>query len=209
MRDEKYKELFPEDKAKEALKVALDIRKFEIELYWKRATYFWTFIAATFVGFNAVQGSSDKEFLKFLLSSLGFVLSFGWVLANRGSKQWQENWEHHVDHLEDGTTGPLYKVTLPRVRPKRLLEWLDFLLVGPSKHSVSKINQMISLYILAIWGVLLYRSVPSGKICDWSGIDLIVTASTTLASIGLLVGTRTYTGPQGHELHVRESHIVK
>ena len=30
-----------------AHKIALDVRKFEIELYWKRATYFWTFIAAT------------------------------------------------------------------------------------------------------------------------------------------------------------------
>ena len=29
------------DKHKEAIKVALDIRKFEIELYWKRAGYFW------------------------------------------------------------------------------------------------------------------------------------------------------------------------
>ena len=28
--------------------IALDIRKFEIDLYWKRAAYFWTFIAAAF-----------------------------------------------------------------------------------------------------------------------------------------------------------------
>ena len=27
---------------------ALDIRKFEIELYWKRTTYFWAFIASSF-----------------------------------------------------------------------------------------------------------------------------------------------------------------
>ena len=166
MNDAKYKELFPEEKAKEALKVALDVRKFEIELYWKRATYFWTFIAATFVGYNAVQGSQDKEFLKFLLSSLGFVLSLGWGLANRGSKQWQENWEHHVDHLEDEIMGPLYKVTLPRMRPKGLLAWLDFISVGPSRHSVSKINQLISLYIIVIWAVLLYRSMPCGKVWD-------------------------------------------
>jgi len=29
---------------KEAYNVALDIRKFEIDLYWKRATYFWGFL---------------------------------------------------------------------------------------------------------------------------------------------------------------------
>lgn len=35
----------------EALKMALDTRKFEIELYWKRATYFWAFIALAFGAF--------------------------------------------------------------------------------------------------------------------------------------------------------------
>lgn len=34
MSDEKYNELFPDEKAKEVLKVAIDIRKCEIDLYW-------------------------------------------------------------------------------------------------------------------------------------------------------------------------------
>jgi hypothetical protein len=38
-----------DDKQKDALKHALDIRKFEIELYWKRAAYFWTFIDLCFL----------------------------------------------------------------------------------------------------------------------------------------------------------------
>nr|WP_246236178.1 hypothetical protein [Acerihabitans arboris] len=67
---------------------ALDIRKFEIELYWKRATYFWTFIAATLAGFMAIQSSSstNKTDLSILLCSLGIVFSFGWLCVNRGSK---------------------------------------------------------------------------------------------------------------------------
>ncbi len=207
MSDEKYKELFPKDKAEEALKVALDVRKFEIELYWKRATYFWAFIAATFVGYTTVLGSKEKEFLEFILSSLGFILSLAWVLANRGSKQWQENWEHHVDHLEDEFIGPLYKTTLPRRLPTTFIGWVDFLLVGPSKHSVSKINQMISLYVLVVWGVLLYREIPEGTICQWLGADIWVAVFTISACIGLLFVTRTYTGPHGHKLNVRESHI--
>jgi hypothetical protein len=40
---------------------ALDIRKFEIELYWKRATYFWTFIGATFAAYGAVQVASGPS----------------------------------------------------------------------------------------------------------------------------------------------------
>src|SRR6267378_6754839 len=104
--DEEYKVAFLEKKSVagesinvEALERALDIRKFEIDLYWKRATYFWTFIAATLAGFVAVQASSsgNKTDLSVLLSNLGFVLSFGSLCVNRGSKFWQENWEYHVD----------------------------------------------------------------------------------------------------------------
>lgn len=35
-----YKAAFSGDKEQAALAVALDVRKFEIELYWKRAAYF-------------------------------------------------------------------------------------------------------------------------------------------------------------------------
>ena len=35
-------------KLENAFKTALDTRKFEIELYWKRTTYFWAFIAFFF-----------------------------------------------------------------------------------------------------------------------------------------------------------------
>lgn len=65
---------------KKALEHALDIRKFEIELYWKRASYFWTFIAATFAGYGAVSVSSGpgaaKSDLLVLLSCLGIVFGY-------------------------------------------------------------------------------------------------------------------------------------
>ena len=58
--EQQYKDSFGlgtnADKAKveSALQHALDIRKFEISLYWQRGTYFWTLIAATFAGYFAV-----------------------------------------------------------------------------------------------------------------------------------------------------------
>lgn len=130
-----------------ALEQALDIRKFEIELYWKRATYFWTFIAASLAGFGAIQISTapSKADLSVILSCLGIVFSIGWLCVNRGSKHWQENWENHVDMLEDEKVGPLYKVVLTRARPKGGREWTQHFLNGPSQISVSKINQIISL----------------------------------------------------------------
>jgi len=109
---EQYENYFsPEKKREKALEYALDIRKFEIELYWQRATYFWTFIGAIFAGYFAVQASETalRQDLAVVLSCLGFVFSIAWLCVNRGSKQWQENWENHVDSLEDNVIGPLYK----------------------------------------------------------------------------------------------------
>ncbi|MBV5304022.1 MAG: hypothetical protein JZU70_07475 [Chlorobium sp.] len=64
MNEKEYKESFgidPENKSKvkKALKHALDIRKFEIELYWKRATYFWALIVVAFTGYFAILGAKD------------------------------------------------------------------------------------------------------------------------------------------------------
>jgi hypothetical protein len=85
------------------LEKALDIRKFEIELYWNRSRYFWTFIGITFGGFFALKYSEipNKNELSYLVSLVGLVLSLAWYLGNRGSKFWQSNWEKHVDYIED------------------------------------------------------------------------------------------------------------
>lgn len=44
-----------------------------------------------------------------ILAGLGFLFSVAWILANKGSRHWQKNWEKHMDLLEDYVTGPLYK----------------------------------------------------------------------------------------------------
>src|SRR5580765_6566080 len=79
------KEKERKSKKAEALKYALEIRSFEIELYWKRATYFWAFIGATLAGYGAVQASSigPKQDLAVALSCLGLVFSFGWFCVNK------------------------------------------------------------------------------------------------------------------------------
>ena len=49
---------------KEALRFALEIRKFEIELYWKRGTYFWAFIAVAFAAYGVTtraEGPAERS----------------------------------------------------------------------------------------------------------------------------------------------------
>lgn len=107
----------PSDKHLRAFTQVADIRKFEIEMYWKRATYFWTIIAITFTGYFALASVNSfpfKNAFSLLLSSMGSVFTLSWFLVNRGSKYWQENWENHLDLMENGITGPLYKTVLSR-----------------------------------------------------------------------------------------------
>lgn len=105
-----------------AWKTAWENRKFEIEMYWRRAAYFWVFIAAIYTAFfNVLKICVEKQtecntpkcfqaVMLVMLAFLGFVFCLGFFLQNIGSKQWQTNWETHVDLLEDEVVGNLYKI---------------------------------------------------------------------------------------------------
>ena len=198
------------NKTEKALEHALDIRKFEINLYWKRATYFWAFIGATFAGFLAIQASSatNKQDLSVLLSCLGFVFSVAWLCVNRGSKQWQENWEKHVDMLEDKITGPLYKVVLTRNEPKNWRDKAIHVVTGPSPLSVSKINQIISLYVSVLWASLVWYSLP--KFDSSAGVNwfyFTVVSVSIIACISFFWLGRTYQGGFWHRATIRTTEI--
>ena len=210
---EEYIETFVENdgKRKAALSVALDVRKFEIDLYWRRAAYFWAFIAAALAGYGAIQASSisNKHDLAVILSCLGIVFSVGWLCVNRGSKHWQENWENHVDMLEDKECGPIYKVVLTRSNPKGFDEHLQHILNGPSAISVSKVNQTISLYVTILWFFLLFYSLPIFDLnapVNWSYVFLIGLTALTCLSFFIRFGA-TYKGGYKHFATIRTAHI--
>jgi hypothetical protein len=141
----------------EALKNALDIRKFEIDLYWKRAAYFWTLIAASFGGYFALQngGKNENGPSIFIITCIGLILSFAWYLVNRGSKYWQENWERHVDVLSEKVIGPLYRTTLSRG------QWFTVFMPHEAfPFSVSRVNQLVSLFVTLLWVGLAIRAFP-------------------------------------------------
>ena len=202
-----YSRDFGECVREKALERALDTRKFEIDLYWKRASYFWTFIAATLAGFLAVRTSSGpaRTDTLILLSCLGLVFSLGWLCVNRGSKRWQENWEYHVDMLEDDIQGPLFKVLLTRLPAATRSERIVELLTGPSPFSVSRINQMISIFMTAIWVILLVDSLLPPRLVDW--FPIILVAITVLTCCGFFFLGRTHTGDHEYRASKRISRI--
>jgi hypothetical protein len=191
-----------------ALDNALDIRKFEIELYWKRASYFWTLIAAAFAGFFVILGATnipEKKFLAFTVACVGFFFTFAWFQVNRGSKKWQENWENHVDLLEDAAIGPLYKTVLSRKSGDGLFETL---VTGPSNISVSKINQIVNLFTLVIWVVLAYSSLDTiGINYPLSIKHVVVFAITVMFCILILVGGKTHPGSHAPVASLRSTTI--
>ena len=170
-----------EKKAK-ALKHALETRKFEIELYWKRATYFWTFIAAALAAYGVIRASKDIELvekvhLSVLVGVLGFVFSFAWYAVNRGSKKWQENWEDHVAVLEDDLIGPLFKTISDRPKGKGIAR----ILIGPYDFSVSKINQFVSAFVMCVWLLLIWSALPPFN--PDAGLDWFLVAAIGLGAV--------------------------
>jgi hypothetical protein len=115
---EKYEK---ESKLAKAYEVALDTRKFEIELYWKRATYFWAIAAVVLGAIGLVIANSIKDgrlttypilFMLETLSCVGFIVTKAWQYVNLGGKFWQHNWELHVDVLEQEVLFPMFRTVI-------------------------------------------------------------------------------------------------
>lgn len=135
---------------KPALDRAYQLRTFEIEHYWKRATYFWGYQVAIFAAFgllfkesvsSATSNQNQIYLITLALSVLGFLTALAGLLSALGSKFWQENWEHHIEMLEDSIEGRLYKTI-----------WLP---QGKRPFSVSRINVYLCCAFIMFWGFII------------------------------------------------------
>lgn len=199
---------------KEAYKVALDTRKFEIDLYWKRATYFWGFLVAIFAAYFLVytRGGS-KAILLVLLSLLGILTSVGWYFVNRGSKVWQENWEKHIAFLEDDINGPLFKtIIVPNLKFSNLAEGYP--------NSVSKVNMLLSLSIVCFWFSVFifsifrinfnqYFDVIFQASYDWLGYAFISLMSLSTIFLTVIIFNKYTRSFKYYALKNYRSHIEK
>lgn len=134
-----------ESPTRRAYEVALQTRSFEIELFWKRALFFWAFVAAAFAAFGSVYLKDPGMAL--VVAGFGTVCSFAWTLANRGSKYWQQTWEGRVAELEAAVTGSLFDVNAPVQQDAPA--WLR-----ARRFSVSKLTIALSDFIAALWFIL-------------------------------------------------------
>ena len=173
----------PNERLKLALTQALEFRKFEIEMYWKRAQYFWAFLVTIYGGYFSILASNvsdcPKREILLAFAILGYFFSIGWHMANRGSKFWQQNWEYHVDILEDYVYGPLYKMVIARTDYGKKTKGF-FTPVSPYPFSVSNINCLLSgtfgLFsgILLAYQMLTFVTLPGKHYAVIYSISLIV-----------------------------------
>lgn len=133
---------------KAALNRAHEVRKFEIDLYWKRATYFWLLQAAMFTAVGLtwkVDGHGPSPLLAVALAALGTITALAGCLTAEGSKFWQENWEFHIDMLEDEFEGRLHKTSYVGDRG---IAW-----------SVSGVNTRLAIFFTLFWLMIFISTV--------------------------------------------------
>lgn len=138
------------------------------------------------------------------MSCLGVVFSVAWYFVNRASKFWQENWEKHVDLLEDSVVGPLYKTVLSDA-DLRFTKWS-----GPYRFSVSKLNQLLSLFVVLLFLVLLAATLWRYYRLGWPP-DLLATMMlilTIVAVTALYWKGRTGPGVSRVRAESRKTEIV-
>jgi|GEM_PF-861996 len=134
-------------KLKESYDKAHDIRKFEIELYWKRTTYLWTLIAALITvcgvlatAYYRVQGNENqKSILLFIMagvSTIGIIFTLISSYIVKSGVYWQKNWEYHVNLLEPIFAGKLYGTLLHREN---------------TRYSIATLNSIIYWFTILAW----------------------------------------------------------
>jgi hypothetical protein len=163
------------NKLKNAHKLAWETRSFEIDKFWIRTAFFGGFIALIFNSYISILSASQPTAIKNLdiyIIFLGIIFSFAWLLSIWGSKRWQENWEAHIDMLEDEITGPLYKT----IYCKKALRF----------YSVSTINEFLVYIIIVVWTIMLAVNITIAKKCNKIEWDITIGIVITFIAVILM-----------------------
>lgn len=171
---------------------ACHYRDFEIEHYWKRTTYFWAFIASIAAAYFFVitsQNLDDFNEIELIIACMGAVFSYGWYLANKGSKYWHENWEGLIDRLEDQVTGPLYKTVY-----------------NSTSFSVSNINLTLSFVVIFFWffliGKFFYAETEFNGNGDCAWQEIIIVLLSLFACLYLFLRSVKFRNTKNDDIYL-------
>ena len=183
------KETVCNDRIRTAFEIANDTRKFEIEHLWTRGTYFWAFILAAFtahftffenrfdgkdISFCEILELSDFSLLVLTVTAFFcFFFSYIWIIVNKGSLFWQQNWERHVSQLEEKNAGRLFEIIMNK-RNEELCSPSIFSF-KPYRFSLAKVSLLTGIVLMFAGLVLLcfYVYILADRLFPFSGIFLI------------------------------------
>ena len=145
------------------LKIALDNRAFEIQLFWQRSNYFLVLMTALGIGTFSVK---DPVF-SLVVSTFATACSFFWFRTNLGSKFWQESWEFEVTALAKKEGVQSFVKSMAEVKQQVreslssgqgfevrswLRRWID-------KQTVSKPSVTYNMILLSLFSTLIWLIV--------------------------------------------------
>jgi len=153
------------DSKSERLRISVETRALEINLFWQRSLFFWGFTIAAGAGF--LETYTKGSGIALVISCFGMVCTFAWSLVNRGSKYWQENWENKAEAAAvDVLGGSLFGNPAP-IHSRRLL--------GAKRFSVSHLTTALSDFVFVGWffaviyqlWLILTSDQPHWATSDW------------------------------------------
>lgn len=148
------------EKAASELKIALDNRAFEIQLFWQRSNYFLVLMTALGVAAFSVR---DILFSP-LVSTFATACSYFWFRTNLGSKFWQESWEVEVTLLAKEQGIRSFEKTIVEVVAQvdeslnngRVSEKRSFLRKWIDRLTARKYSVTYNMILLSLWAVFLW-----------------------------------------------------
>ena len=161
------------------LELADQVRRFEIDLFWRRSVFFWGFTAIALGGYAAAI-KAERPGLQFGAGCFGLICGVAWTLVNRGSKYWQENWETKVHQAAQNAALPV-ELFPEREQPLPRGESWGW----RAKHfSVSGVAIAFSDFTILVWTGLILAGTSLPNVlsrCIKEAVILIVTAAAAAA----------------------------
>lgn len=129
----------------------LDLRKFEIENFWKRALFFWGTLALVLIAYS--KNDLGHKYQP-IISFIGLLYNIVFSLSLRGSKYWQEHWEVMATAYENKNNFSLVNEASYEPNFKSFFTY-------PYRFSVSKLTMLLSDSTVLMWFMLWLKDIIS------------------------------------------------
>ncbi|WP_147296435.1 RipA family octameric membrane protein [Lutibacter oceani] len=129
----------------------LELRKFEIENFWKRTLFFWGTIALVYAGYF----KADLKEYQLIIPLIGLLFNIIFSLSTRGSKYWQEHWETIAVLYENELGFDLFKNNTQNLVNKNSKSKLT----KPYRFSVSKLTMLLGDLSVLLWTILWIKEI--------------------------------------------------